>query len=207
MSTVKLNLRNKSVPEKIDMGNNIGTALGDPAPAPYTALAATLKSATATLQTKNNESAVADAAAVIATGAVELAESDFGSGFGALAREVQTTTNGVRSGIIAAGFEVRADANPVTSLDYVGNFGVTTTNTAGVLDFSWDRSKGARNFEIRGRKATDPAGTYSFMKSTSKTRVRAGGFERGVDYIFEIRAYGAGEMVPPWCDPFTKKAS
>ncbi|MDQ2868301.1 MAG: hypothetical protein M3R59_07820 [Verrucomicrobiota bacterium] len=81
---------------------------------------------------------------------------------------------------------------------------VTTTNTGGVLDFTWDRSNGEMNYEIRGRKASDPAGTYSYSKTTSKTRLRAGGFESGTEYTFEIRSHGANKMESPWSDPFTK---
>lgn len=150
---------------------------------------------------------MADAAAQIATGEVNAAEADFGKAFGDLGRQAQTTTNGDSAAIIALGFAIRSDADPVASLDYVENFSVSTTNTAGTLDFTWDRSKGEVSYEIRGHKAGDPAGVYAFTKTTTKTRLRASGFDSGVDYTFEIRAHGTNEKESPWCDPFTKKAS
>src|SRR5439155_18804896 len=104
---------------------------------------------------------------------------------------------GEATAIKATNYDVRSDANPVQSLDGVRGFNVTTTNLAGTYDFTWDRSKGEVNFEIRGRKQSDPAGQYSFSKTTTKTRLRAGGFDSGVPYDFQIRVHGDRDLESP----------
>jgi hypothetical protein len=207
MAIVKLDLKNKDVAAKIQMGAAVETALGDPAAAPYTALAAAVKAATADLGTKTTDAMNAEAAALSATATRDLSERGFDGDYAALGRLVQNTTAGDPVAILATSYALRADAASISSLDYVENFSVTTTNITGTFDFAWDRAAGEKTFELRGRKVTDPVGVYSFTKTTTKTHVRAGGFESGVDYIFEIRSHGAGEMESPWCDPFTKKAS
>jgi hypothetical protein len=96
MSNVKLDLTNKFMPQKIQMGRAVKEALGDPAAAPYTALAAALKPARDDLETKNNASTAADAAAEIATGQVNISEGDFNMKYADLGREVLSVLTRVR---------------------------------------------------------------------------------------------------------------
>ncbi len=182
-------------------------ALGTPVPAAYAALAADLKTATDNLETDDGAATKADKAATAANGKRDASEDVFDQAFGALGGQVQVTAKGVAAEITATGYDVRAEPNPVQSLDGVEGFSVTTTNLAGTFDFTWDRSKGEVNFELRGRRQTDPPGVYPFSKTTTKTRLRAGGFDSGVTYLFEIRAHGARELESPWSVPFPKIAS
>lgn len=207
MANVKLDLSNKSIAAKIQMGTEVGAAMGDPAPAPYTAKAAALKAATADLQGKSLAAKTAEHAAITATNQQDLSEEAFDKAYGVLGGQVEIETGGDPDQITALAYAIRSDAQPVTSLDFVSDFSVTTTNLPQTLDFAWDRAKGELTFEIRGSKPTDPAGTYSYSATTTRTRLRANGFESGVPYTFSIRAHGSGEMVSPWSDPFTKMAS
>jgi hypothetical protein len=207
MSQVKLDLQNKNVAEKIQKSRSVLTALGTPPPAPYAALAGELLAATDTLEADNQAADTADNAVTNAHAKLNASEAVFNKAFAALGGQVQITTKGEAAAITATNFDVRSEASPVTSLDGVQGFTVTTTNLAGTLDFAWDKSKGAVNYELRGRKQSDPAGAYSFSKTTTKTRLRMDGFDSGVPYTFEIRAHGPGELESDWSNPFTKIAS
>jgi hypothetical protein len=206
MAQVKLDLSNKSVPDKIQKGRQAVTALGRPA-APYTALAATLETATSNLETAENAAKQLELDLAAAYQTRDEAEAVFGAAYGALGGQVQVTTGGVESAIAATGYEVRSEARPVTSLDGVHAFTATTTNLPGTFDFTWDKEKGALNYEIRGRLESAPAGEFVYHKTISKTRLRAGGFQSGAPYLFSIRSFGTKEMESPWSDEFRKIAS
>jgi hypothetical protein len=49
--------------------------------------------------------------------------------------------------------------------------------------------------------------TAGRSKTTTRTRLRQGAFESGVEYTFEICAHGSGELQSPWSNQFVKIAS
>lgn len=208
MANVKIDIHNKSIPDKIKQARSVLTTLGTPPPAAYATAAATLKTATDKLEqdsglydAKNKEAEVL----LLARDGSETAFDQAINGFGS---QVQTTTNGDEAAIVATGLAVRAAASkPATDLDVTTGFSVTTTNAPGTFDFSWDKMKGVQVSELRWRKQSDPATQFAGTKSTTKTRLRLSGFDSGVPYVFQLRGHGAGEVESPWCDPFTKIAS
>ena len=119
MATVKINLHNKSIADKIQQARRVLTKLGSPAPAAYASLATALKTATDQLE---------------------------------------------------------ADSN-------------------------------AYDAQEKTRLAADPAGQYRGTKTTTKTRLRLGGFDSGGAYEFDLRAHGAGELEGPWSNVVKKMAS
>jgi hypothetical protein len=208
MSIVKLDLHNKNIAEKIQSARAVLTKLGTPPPTAYTALAAALKTATDKLEADSNSYDASESTTSGLLTVRDTSESAFDAAFGALGGQVQVTTKGDPTAINDAGFDVRAQAStPPDSLDAVHAFTVTTSNESGVFDFTWDKLDGAKTYELRGRKQSDPAGQYSYTKTTTKTRLRAGGFDSGGAYEFSIRAHGAGEAESPWSAPFPKTAS
>lgn len=204
MSQVKLDLRNKNVPEKIQKGREIEQGLGTPVAPAYATLAADLKAATDALEEKSNEAVAADSAASNAHTLLDTAESTFDRAFSSLGKQVEITTKGDEVAIKLTNFDVRSAPSSVQSLDAVHAFAVTTTNVPGAFDMTWDKLDGASSYELRGRKVTDPDGQYPYSKILTKTRYRASGFESGVAYEFQIRAHGPREMESPWSNPFRK---
>jgi hypothetical protein len=207
MATVKLDLHNKSIADKVQKGRLVLAKLGPTPPTAYAALATALKTATDALEKSSNDYDATEQHLNTLLGGRDTAEAAFDKAFSQLGGQVQTTTGGDAAGIEATGFDTRSAANPVTELTAVGSFNVTTSNTSGEFDFTWDKLPGATIYELRWRKAGDPAGQYLGTKSTTKTRLRLGGFASGVQYEFDLRAHGPREMESPWCNVFRKTAS
>ena len=209
MAQVKLDLRGKDIPGKIQKGRLVLTKIGTPPPAEYAALAVELKADTDKLETTSNQTAAMEQAITTQHDHQDADEATFDRSYGALGGQVQVTSKGDVDAIRANGFDVRADAGAsVTELPAVGGFSVTTSNTPGVFDFAWDRMAGGDNFELRWHKQGDtPAGPSAGSKFTSRTRLRRGGFESGATWEFEIRAHGANETEGAWTGPFAKVAA
>jgi hypothetical protein len=204
MPKVKLELRNKSVDEKLTQANTIKTSLTGnaafPTPNPtltvYTAAITTLSTKHAAV--KNLELQIKAAMADR-----EAAETALDNNTTLLGAYVENASGGDPVKIQSAGMAVRNGKSATPALEQVKNLSASAGDDEGEIDLQWDPVKNARSYEIQ--ISADPITTNSWRSLTpsSKSRQTIDGLQSGSKQWFRARAIGKGDP-GPWSDPAVK---
>lgn len=208
MATVKLGLKDLSVPQKIQLARVAVTSLtGNPAfPTPIPALTQITSLADAT-EAAVNEQASRQQAAQLATVSVAEAEVALDTSLTSLGAYVQSASGGDESKILSSGLSLRAANAAVGLLPAPDNFAASLGDLPGDVDLTWNRIPGAASYVIQFTTTDPNAEGTTWTNSTPSTRssTTVTGLKSGTRYWFRVAALGAAGQ-GPWSDPATKMA-
>ena len=206
MAKVKLDLRNKTVPEKVQfirqivtkMTGNASFTTPDPALADLTAIAAKLES-------DFNKREASDQTTQQLTTVLNTTEADADRLLSAEGSYVEGKSKGDETQIRSAGMDVRGAAQSAGDLTAPGNLSVTAGDHDAELDASWDRVSGAKSYLIQ--ISPDPITATSWTQSgaSTKSSFTAADLESGKKYWLRVAALGTA-VQSPWSDPSVKVA-
>jgi fibronectin type III domain protein len=206
MAKVRLNLRNLSTLEIVDLGRRVVRALtGNTAfPSPHPPLA-TLTAGLDGLETANND---LEASRQETAKNLQIRD-DKQVSIVALLRQsaafVESVAGDDESVILSAGMDVRSAPSFQTQpAGAPGNLSGSQSDHEGEIDLHWDTVKGA-SYEIQ--RSADPATATSWQHAavSVKSSVTISGLVSGTRYWFRVAAVtSAGQS--GWSDPATKIA-
>lgn len=207
MAKVKLNLRNLSTLEIVDLGRRVVRALtGNAAfPSPQPTLAV-LTAGIDALETANNN---------LETSRQEVATNlqirdDQQAAILTLLRQASAFVESVagedESLILSAGMGVRSAASVQSQEPGApGNLSGSQSDHEGEIDLHWDTVKGAKSYEIQ-RSADPPTPTsWEHAAVSVKSSATISGLTSGTRYWFRVAAVTSGGQ-SGWSDPATKIA-
>jgi hypothetical protein len=206
MAKVKLDLRNKTVPQKVQfirqvvdkMTGNGTFPSPDPAMAALTAIADKLES-------DFNAREASDKATQQFTTVLNATEAEADRLLTAEGAHVESVSKGDEAKIRSTGMDVRGDAQPAGDLPAPGNFAVTAGDHDGTLDDTWDRVVGAKSYIIQISPDPITPASFVYCGTSTKSSYTATGLESGKKYWQRVAAVGtAGQS--PWSDPAVKIA-
>jgi hypothetical protein len=206
MAKVKLDLRNKTVLEKIQFARQIVTKMTDNAnfPAPDPALT-DLTAIANKLESDFNKREASDKETQRLTVILNATQAEADRLLTAEGGHVESKSKGDETQIRSAGMDVRGDAQAAGDLPAPGNLSATEGDRDAEIDASWDRVVGAKSYLIQ--ISPDPITATSWVQSgvSTKSSYTATGLESGKKYWLRIAAVGtAGQG--PWSDPASKIA-
>lgn len=206
MAKVKLDLRNKSVADKLTAAQTVMTAsTGNPVvPAPQPKLTA-LSTAHYNLDIAANAAAVADNEAKEAHEGQDAAEAALDKAYGDFGDVVQEKSGGDAVKITSTGYGVASDSHAPIVLTAPAEFTASAGDEAGEIDVHWDRVRGARSYETQA--TSDASGATGWGNSTPSTKSKASvlGLASGTNYALRARAIGASGA-GPWSQVVIKRA-
>lgn len=116
---------------------------------------------------------------------------------------VQKKSGGLETKILAVGLGVKALATPIGDLLAPENLRATFGDSAGEIDLSWDRVRGASSYLIEMRESGTTA--WIAAEPSTKSRSTVEGLTPGKTYEFRVRALGAAGP-GPWSSVASKMA-
>jgi hypothetical protein len=207
MNQFKLELKKKTVEEKLAMGVTHITAMTGNANYP----AATRVPTDAQVQTAQDELAAAKAAADLAENSWKSAiaarddkEEKWDRVITARANNCEAVTPNDSVALPTTGFPMRSTPSPIGNLPAPGNLRATMGDQEGQIDLIWDAVKGASSYivECKDHNAPEP---WQQAKLLNQSRLTLTGLTQGKTYAFRVRALGSsGEG--PWSDEAVKMA-
>lgn len=204
MSTVKLDLRNFSIPEKVQKARQIVAAMTGNAnfPGLPAATLTAVTNAALALETGYNEALAARNAAIAKTEAQRRLEDGLDALLTQLSADVQSRSGGDAVKIQSAAMEVRGDAAPMGELAQVTNLAVTMGDAAGELDAHWNPVRGTRSYRVE--TTTDPAAqaNWTIADVVTKSSATVQNLVSGSKVWLRVAAVGASGT-GPWSDPAT----
>lgn len=204
MAQVKLNLRELSVPEKVQFARQIVTAMTGNAnfTTPVPALAAVTTSINATEAAFNKAQTARDDAKT-KTGLQNDALKTLDLLLSQLANYVEGTSKGEPVIINSAGMSVRDKAAPVGDMPAPGDMSATAGDKEGEIDLVWDAVRGAKSYVLQLSEETATAWKHAGVSVKSMFTVED--LTQGKKYWFRAAAVGtAGQGA--WSDLAVKIA-
>jgi hypothetical protein len=207
MSKFKLDLKNKTVAEKLALGENHITSMNGNTNYP----AATRVPDDALMQSAQDDLSAADAAADAAETIWkqkiqerDAKEAVWDTVITARANNCEAVTPNDLPALASTGIPLRATPTPVGVLPMPTGLEAKTNGFEGQMDLQCDALSGAHAYEWQCRLHTD--GTpWEAVKSTTTRKVTVTGLTPGSVYAFRVRAIGtAGPS--PWSDETSKRA-
>ncbi|MCA9219681.1 MAG: fibronectin type III domain-containing protein [Planctomycetales bacterium] len=204
MAKVKLDLRNKSIPEKVQKMRQFVAAMTGNAsyPTPSPDLAA-VSSAADNLEAAYNEAQAVRLLAKEKTVAQDAREREADGVLTQLAAYVEATSGGDTATIQSAGMDVRDEAAPVGDLPAPGDLTATAGDMDGEIDLDWDSVRRASSYLVQ--QSPDPPGSWQQVAVVTKSKHTVTGLESGAKYWFRVAAIGAAGQ-SPWSQPANKVA-
>jgi hypothetical protein len=200
MATIKFDLSNNSIPEKIEICTSIVDSIENnehyPSPDPSVADVRTDietldKSYILNLKDKslNNTRAVNKAEKVL-----DLRMKD-------VVNYVQHTSKGDELKIRSANFEVRSKPGPSQPAQTPEGLKGVLSNKEGCVELSWKSSANSRSYLIQ--MTLNPVDTSSWLlcASATTTKVTVSNLETGKKYWFRIAAMGVKNQQSDWSQP------
>lgn len=207
MSQVKLNLKELSVTEKLQLTLDVGVAMSGNAhfSAPNPTLL-TLSSLAGDLQSAVTAKADADQAAKMATVTQRNAELALDNALAAEAAYVQNVTKGDEAGILSAGMDVRSSGHKRGPMPAPMGLSGSAGDLPGEIDLHWDPVYGASSYAIQQTvDPLTPGSAWTVVPASTRSKVSVTGLTPGTRYWFEVAAVGAAGQ-GPWSAPATKMA-
>jgi hypothetical protein len=206
MAKVKLDLKNLTIPQKVQFLQQVVTAMTGNAnfTTPVPALAVITSKAT-DLETKFNDAQGARQTAQQKTTLQNTADRDADLAITQLAAYVENTSAGDAAKIQSAGMDVRAAGAPVGALPAPAALSATVGDNDGEIDLDWDNVKGATSYTVQ--RSPDPITPTSWQQAiiVTKSKGTVTGLVSGTKYWFRVAAVGAAGQ-GAWSDPATKIA-
>lgn len=200
MSAVKLGLVGLTVPDKIQYGYRVVQALdGNPSFPDLADLVARLRVTTDKLSASYTDAQTARQIAKSKTSIQDDDTAAFDALLAEVGRDVQTDSGGDKAKIESAGFSVRAENTPPSTLPAPTDLQVVASAFAGSADLSWQLDRDARLFLIE-RADDAEALVFHQIGTATKKSATMNSMVSGKKYWFRIAAVGpAGQG--PWSDP------
>lgn len=203
MATVKLDLDNKNDTDIHIFAENHSEAINAnpnfPTPSPD---AAAFDGAAAAYKAKLNEIAAAETALVtLRTQKTTLREA-LERNLTLRGKYVDGAADGDAAKILSAGFEVKSNGTPTTSLERPGNVTATIGTDEGMVNVSCNAVKKAKSYVIEYRRysQTEAPGPWSQGKISTRSTAVVTGLASGTKYAFRVRALGPNDLESPWSD-------
>ena len=203
---VSLNLREKSVPEKIEFGRHVNDfmtiAIGTFA-TPSPTLASLLISVAEMEAAFNN----ATDGGKLLTSILHDKEAAFDTLMTALGKYVDNIAQGSETIIKSAGMDVKRDSAPIPSIDKVTGLEAKTGKNTGEVDLDWDVVRGKLVYlvYVKADGETDDKYVLKLVPSASKATIT--GLTAGTRYWFKVIAVGSRSRYGPDSDPAIAAAS
>jgi len=207
MNIIKLALKDKTIDQKIPLGQNHITSMTGNTNYPV----ATRQPTDAQFQTiqddlvaANNAVAAAETAWKAAIQARNDAEIAWDAAVTARAGNCEAVTPGDRAALQTTGFPLRANPSPVGLVGAPLNLRSEMGKLSGTIELTWDRVHGANSYIIECKEHDTPQ-PWSQIKILSQSRFTATALTPGKTYAFHVRALGS-EGEGPWSDETVKMA-
>jgi hypothetical protein len=190
MKKVVLNLKNRSVMNKVEMGRQVAAAIDGNAdfPNPLPTVAAT-NSASDELETAYNEAELARQAAKEKTALLKQKEAAFDKNMNKVGNYVENTADGDETKILGAGLQVKAKAvRHQDRLPKPEHLKASNSEMPNEIILQWDKVVGAKNYHIE--ICLDPMEENTWVHTRYSTRLKAavGGLVSGQRYWFRVSA-------------------
>lgn len=207
MTKFKLELKKKTVPEKVALGANHITAMTGNAAYP----AATRVPTDAQVQTAQDDLAAADAAVNAAETAWKLKiqerdakELTWDTVITARANNCEAVTPNDLVALQSTGFPLRSAGAPLGQLPAPADLRATATDNEGEIELRCKTVAGASSYEWQQRLHGDGV-AWQPLKTVTTAKILVPGLTPGVVYAFRVRAIGAAGP-GTWADEATERA-
>ena len=206
MTRIKLNLSNLSIPEKIDLAQQIVKAMTGNAnfPTPNPSLAQ-VTTASDNLEKAHGDALAARQESKNKTAIQNQCEEEFDAFVTRLASYVSSIGGDDPVLITSAGMDVQTPATPVGDVGVAKAVEVEAGESDGELRLQWRSVEGARSYVVERSPAAPPNATWIHEAATTKTQITVKGLTSGTRYWFRVAAVGTNGQ-GGWSDPATKVA-
>lgn len=207
MTRFKLELKQKTVAEKIALGANHITSMTGNAAYPQPTRVPT----DAQFQAAQDDLVAADAAADVAETVWKQKVQDrkakeeaWDTVCTARANNCEAVTPNDLAALASTGFPLRTAPEPVGTLPAPGDLRATSSDMEGQIDLRCNAVKGASSYEWECR-LHDGNPPWSSLKTSTTVRISATGLTPGLVYAFRVRAIGSAGP-GAWSDEATERA-
>lgn len=207
MTKFKLELKNKTVADKLSLGANHITAMTGNAAYP----AATRVPTDAQVQTAQDDLAAADAAVAAAETIwkqkIQVRDQKaeaWDTVIAARANNCEAVTPNDLAALASTGFPLRSAGGPVGQLPAPADLKATATANDGQIDVRCKAVSGASTYEWQQRLHTDATG-WQALNMTTTSRITVSALTPGTVYAFRVRAIGSAGA-GTWSDEATERA-
>lgn len=192
MTKIKLNLNQLSITGKLDLAKRIVQAMtGNPNFIKPNPTLAQITAAADSLETARGELLALRAEAKNKTIIQNQLEDALAKLLTQLASYVENISANDPAIITSAAMDVKASATPVGIPDIPSSFTLTTGDSEGELDASWNSVHGAQSYIIELSLQAPPAAVWTNAKTTTKSKETLSGLISGTRYWCRVAAVGA----------------
>ena len=199
MATVKVGLRNLSIPQKIANANAIVNQMtGNPSFLTPNPALADVTTKTTALDAAQTASEAMKQASKAQTVLLNLTEDDLDALINQLASYVENTAAGDEEVVLSSGFDVVDTTGDVEPLYVPEDFYATTGDEEGEANLMWNRLKnvGKHTYNVFGKKyGVDEE--FALMAGTDQTKVDIKGLDPAVKYEFYVLGIKENQPGPP----------
>jgi hypothetical protein len=207
MNIIKLELKKKTVDQKIPLGQNHITSMTGNTNYPVATRQPTdaqFQTIQDDLITANNAVAAAETAWKSAIQVRNDKEAAWDVAVTARAANCEAVTPGDRAALQTTGFPLRANPSPVGLVPAPIGFLAEMGPQIGEISLTWKAVRGASTYIVECKEHDTPA-PWTQAKIVKQARVTVGGLTPGKTYAFRVRALGS-EGEGPWSDETVKMA-
>jgi hypothetical protein len=203
---VSLKLARKSIPQKIDFGKGVNTAM---TAAPVFATVsnptiAQLNTATLALETAAQDVAAAGGGTLL-TSIMHDKEEEFDVAMTGMGRNVDNIAKGDKSIILLAGMEADKERTPAQVPEAPTALSAQMGLLPGTVDLKWKRPLFGLYFNIYMSADPPTIDSWRLVGQTTKTKFTVTGLESLKKYWFHVEAIGT-KVTGPASDPATSAA-
>ena len=192
MSQVKLNLRDLTIPTKVQKGRQIVMAMTGnvnfTTPDPALAAVTTVLN---DLETAYNTAQAARDVAKAKTDLQDMAERAADAALTSEASYVQNKSGGDAVKILTAGMDVRNPSEPIGNLPAPADISATEGDHDGEIDLHWNQIKGAKSYVAQRTTTPTEAASWGNPTLSTKSKMTLSGLATGTKYYFRVAGVGA----------------
>lgn len=199
MATVKVGLRNLSIPQKISMANAIVNQMtGNPSFLTPNPALADVTTKTTVLDAAQTAAEAIRQASKAQTVLLNLTEDELDALINQLASYVENTAASDEQVVLSSGFDVVDTTGDVEPLYVPEDFFATTGDEEGEANLMWNRLKnvGKHTYNVFGRKYASGEG-FVLMAGTDQTKVDIKGLDVSTKYEFYVLGVKENQPGPP----------
>jgi hypothetical protein len=200
MAKVRVGLRGASREQIADKIDTVKTAMTGNAnfTTPNPSLT-TLGAAGTTLRAKIAAVESARAALALAVADADAAAETAMNLLNQEAAYVQTTSGGDPVKIQSSGYDVQSDGGPI-HMTQVQNLHAATGDSPGEVDVNWNKTDGAKSYEIQTTTDPNTPSSWAFKDTSTKSKATLTGLTSATRVWVRVRAIGANDK-GGWSDP------